>query len=342
MKHHLFPPEWFPQSAVQLTWVHEETDWDYILEEITACYIEIARTIVKRQKLIIVCKNPDMVRFCLGNDFPPDNLTLVEIASNDTWTRDYAPLSVFIDGQPVIYDFTFNGWGLKFPANLDNQINRKMFAAQVFSEKTVYRNMKNLVLEGGSLETDGQGTLLTTTACLLSPNRNPQFSKEEIEGALKTAFGLERVLWLDYGYLAGDDTDSHIDTLARFCDERTIAYVRCDNDDDEHFEPLRKMEEQLRSFVDFEGNPYRLLPLPMAEKTIFEGERLPATYANFLIINDAVLFPAYNTPKDEKAAEQLRLAFPDREIIGIDCSPVIKQHGSLHCLTMQYPAGFIN
>jgi agmatine/peptidylarginine deiminase len=167
-------------------------------------------------------------------------------------------------------------------------------------------------------------------------------SKAEIEEFLKSVFGLKRVLWLDYGYLAGDDTDSHIDTLARFCNERMIAYVRCSDTADEHYEPLRRMEEQLRSFVDFEGNPYKLIPLPMAGKVTFDGERLPATYANFLIMNDAVLVPAYNTPKDGEALKQLQLAFPEREIIGIDCSPIIKQHGSLHCITMQYPESFVD
>jgi agmatine/peptidylarginine deiminase len=166
-------------------------------------------------------------------------------------------------------------------------------------------------------------------------------SKKEIEEELKNIFGLKRVLWLDNGYLAGDDTDSHIDTLARFCDKRTIAYVRCNDPEDEHFDALHKMEEQLMSFVDYEGNPYRLIPLPMAERIVFDGERLPATYANFLVINGAVLVPAYHTPKDAEAIRQLSVAFPEREIVSLDCSPIIKQHGSLHCIAMQYPEGFV-
>ena len=148
-------------------------------------------------------------------------------------------------------------------------------------------------------------------------------------------------MWLDHGYLSGDDTDSHIDTLARFCDEHTIAYVKCDDQEDEHYEALSKMEEQLCSFKDFEGNPYNLIELPMAARVMVDGERLPATYANFLIMNELVIVPFYNTPKDQVAAEQLQKAFPTREVIGIDCSAIIKQHGSLHCITMQYPEGYL-
>ena len=195
------------------------------------------------------------------------------------------------------------------------------------------------MVEGGALESDGAGTLLTTSECLLSPNRNGEWSQARIEEYLKETFGLQRVLWLDHGYLAGDDTDSHIDTLARFAPGDTIIYVQCTDPTDEHYEALRRMEEQLRTFTTLEGTPYRLLPLPMADAVYDEnGERLPATYANFLIMNDAVLYPTYRQPANDRAAAQvLQQAFPDREIVGIDCSPLIRQHGSLHCVTMQYP-----
>lgn len=151
----------------------------------------------------------------------------------------------------------------------------------------------------------------------------------------------DRILWITSGYLAGDDTDSHVDTLARFCSEDTIAYVRCEDEEDEHYEELKAMEEEIKEFTRANGEPYRLIPLPMADKVEWEGERLPATYANFLIMNGAVLVPFYDSPKDEIAKAALREAFPDREIIGINCLPLIKQHGSLHCVTMQYPEGFI-
>ncbi len=216
-----------------------------------------------------------------------------------------------------------------------------MFAANIFRSDVEYVNKKDFVLEGGALESDGKGTLLTTSECLLSPNRNSALTKSEIENYLIKTFSLKKVLWLDYGYLSGDDTDSHIDTLARLCDEYTIAYVKCKDGSDEHYEALLKMEKQIKKFRNFEGNPYKLISLPMADKVIEDGQRLPATYANFLIMNEVVLLPFYNTPKDLEAQKQLQKAFPTRKVIGVDCSAIIKQHGSLHCVTMQYPADFL-
>lgn len=340
----LLPPEWYPQSAIQLTWPHFETDWDYMLEEVTACYVNIAKEILKRQKLIVVCRDVKLVEYEL-RDYKGlfDNLTLVELPTNDTWARDHGGISVIRNGRKVVYDFTFNGWGLKFASNYDNRITRGLYARNIFQSDVELDNRKDFVLEGGALESDGKGTLLTTSECLLSPNRNSYLSKDGIEDYLKGVFGLDRVLWLDYGYLAGDDTDSHIDTLARYCDEHTIAYVKCEDRADEHYEALSEMEEQLKTFTDYKGNPYKLITLPMAKAAYDEDNtRLPATYANFLIMNDIVLMPFYNDKEtDEEAQKQLQKAFPTREVIGVDCSPLIRQHGSLHCITMQYPENFI-
>lgn len=342
-KSYTLPAEWHPQSAIQLTWPHYGTDWDYMLEEITTCYINLARIILQYEKLIIVCRDDAAVKLRLNVDESLlQNLILVELPTNDTWARDHAGISVFDESnKKYVLDFTFNGWGLKFPSNYDNQINRGLFAAKTFQSDVKYVNKKDFVLEGGALESDGKGTLLTTSECLLSPNRNSAFTKAEIEDYLIDIFGLERVLWLDHGYLAGDDTDSHIDTLARLCDEHTIAYVKCEDQADEHYDALLKMEKQIKKFRDLEGNPYKLITLPMANKVIVDGQRLPATYANFLIMNEIVLLPFYNTDKDVVALEQLQKAFPNRKVIGVDCSAIIKQHGSLHCITMQYPEGFV-
>ena len=338
----ILPAEWHPQSAIQLTWPHYGTDWSYMLEEITTCYVKLARIILQYQKLIIVCRDDAAVKLMLNVDEDLlKNLVLIELPTNDTWARDHGGISVFDENnEKYLLDFTFNGWGLKFPSNYDNQINRGLFAAKAFQSDVKYVNKKDFVLEGGALESDGKGTLLTTSECLLSPNRNAALSKSDIESYLIDTFGLKKVLWLDHGYLAGDDTDSHIDTLARLCDEHTIAYVKCDDQTDEHYEAFLKMEKQIKKFRDFEGNPYKLIKLPMAKKVIVDGQRLPATYANFLIMNEIVLLPFYNTEKDLVAQEQLQKAFPTRKVIGIDCSAIIKQHGSLHCITMQYSEGF--
>jgi agmatine/peptidylarginine deiminase len=332
-----FPAEWHPQRAVQLTWPGVNSDWDYLLDEVEKCFIDLAITIASRQKLIIVCKNSRDLASKF-NDILRQNISFFEIESNDTWARDHGGITIFQEKKPIIYDFCFNGWGLKFPACHDNQITRELFKAEAFVDYG-YSNMKFFVLEGGSIESDGLGTILTTEKCLLSPNRNDSLSKSDIESCLKQFFGTERILWLKNGKLAGDDTDSHIDTLARFCSPDTIAYVKCNEENDEHFESLKKMEDELKTFTQLNGKPYRLveLPLPTALFDPVDGHRLPATYANFLIMNDAVLLPVYNCKTDEDALKTIESIFPDHEIVPIDSSVLIRQHGSLHCVTMQYP-----
>lgn len=336
----MLPAEWAPQSAVQLTWPHDGTDWAPYLAEAQQCFSEIAKAIAERQKLLIVCRSEAEVRPFLKNA-KLENVRFAELPTNDTWARDHGGITVLRNGQPVVLDFKFNGWGLKFPADKDNLITRQLFDLGVFAPQTGYENQLNYVLEGGGIESDGLGTILTTSECLLSPNRNGAFSREEIEEKLKEFFGANRILWLENGYLAGDDTDSHIDTLARLCDPETIAYVKCDDTSDEHFEALRKMEAELRALRQANGEPYKLVALPMADAVYFEGDRLPATYANFLIINGAVLVPFYQSEKDAEIKRIIEGLFPDREIIGINCLPLIKQHGSLHCVTMQFPENVI-
>ncbi len=332
------PAEWERQCAVQLTFPHEGTDWADMLESVLPCFIEIAETISRFQKVLIVCRNAQETRNLLqsGNN---DNFILVEAPSNDTWARDHGGIAIEENGKPILLDFVFNGWGLKFPADKDNLITRRLFEAGVFHAEIQHGG---IVLEGGGIESDGEGTLLTTAECLLSPNRNPHLTREEIEAYIIKVFGLERVLWLHHGYLAGDDTDSHIDTLARFCNPETIAYVRCTDPDDEHYEALQKMEQELRQFSQKDGRPYKLVPLPWPDACYdAEGQRLPATYANFLIINGAVLVPTYRVDQDEEALAIFKTIFSEHEIIGIDCRQLIEQHGSLHCVTMQYPMDFM-
>ncbi|MDR2138291.1 MAG: agmatine deiminase family protein [Tannerella sp.] len=342
MKRIVFPAEWYPQSAVQLTWPHRDTDWKPMLEEVIPCFVAIAGEIMKREKLLIVCPDEAEVQRQLGEMADNRRLIFREMATNDTWARDHGGISIFEDGVPVVYDFVFNGWGMKFAACHDNLITRRLFRSGTFAKETRSVNMQPFVLEGGSIESDGCGTLLTTVECLASVNRNEYLNREQLEYHLKDFFGAERVLWIENGYLAGDDTDSHVDTLARFCDERTIAYVQCLDAEDEHFSELKAMEEELKAFRTLAGQPYRLIPLPMADRVTWNGERLPATYANFLIINGAVLMPCYRSEKDTLVRAALQTAFPDREVVGIDCLPLIRQHGSLHCAAMQYPEGVMS
>ena len=345
MTNKIFPAEWAPQQFVQLTWPHADTDWAYMLDEVQACFKNIAREIACRQQLVIVAPDVEDVRRQIVDEVNMANVTLVELSSNDTWARDHGGITIFEDGKPVILDFQFNGWGLKFASDKDNLITERLYReGKLFGE---LRNCRNFVFEGGSIESDGEGTLLTTSECLLSPNRNATMSRTDIENYLLETLGAKQMLWLDYGYLAGDDTDSHIDTLARLCPNNTILYVKCDDEADEHYEALRNMEEQLKTFRTISGEPYRLIALPMARPAYENAqctmhnaqlERIPATYANYLIVNGAVLVPTYDTDLDAIALAQVQLAFPEHEIVGIDCQALIRQHGSLHCVTMQYPS----
>lgn len=334
------PAEWHPQSAVLLTWPHEQTDWAYMLDEVEACFVQIANAVLERQALWVVCRDAARVTSLLGNSA---NLRVFELPSNDTWARDHGAITVFDDGKPVLLDFKFNGWGLKFAANHDNLITKRLFEGGAFARGVGYENCLNVALEGGSIESDGKGTILTTAECLLSPNRNGEWDKSDVERYLAAKLGAERVLWLNHGYLAGDDTDSHVDTLARLCDEQTIAYVKCTDAADEHYDALRRMEEELTAFTQANGEPYRLVALPMASAAFDpeDGHRLPATYANFLIVNGAVLFPVYECPTDAAALAAIKTAFPRHEIVPIDCRALIRQHGSLHCVTMQFPQGVV-
>ena len=331
------PAEWEPHGAVMLSWPHKDTDWAPVLDEAIDCFVEIAKAIAREETLIVVAPDVEEPRRVLDCEKLPNRILYLTVPTNDTWARDFGPITVERDGNPVICDFKFNGWGLKFPADKDNLITRAMCNTGLLRGR--YSNELSFVLEGGSIESDGQGTLMTTSQCLLSPNRNGAMLRDEIEEYLKSRFGLDRVLWLDYGALEGDDTDSHIDTLARLAPNDTILYVGTDDVTDSHYDELNKMKLHLQSFVTASGQPYNLIELPLPDAVYDEeGNRLPATYANFLIMNHSILMPVYRQPqKDELAAQIIKIAFPDHQVVKIDCSVLIKQHGSLHCVTMQVP-----
>lgn len=337
------PAEWEPQGFVQLTWPHKDSLW-YEVEKVQECYTNIVKAILPHEPLLIVCRDREEtesdLRRC-GLD-SLDGIRFAESPINDTWARDHGAISVFGDnGEKCILDFVFNGWGLKFASDLDNQITRNIYGKGVFAQDVKYIDMRPYVLEGGSIDTDGAGTLMATSECLCSLNRNEYLSREEIEDRLKKAFGLKRILWLDHGSIAGDDTDSHVDILARFLSEDTIAYTFCDDPSDENYSSLKAMEEQLRRFRTLDGRPYKLVPLPLPDALYLDDYRLPGSYANFLIINDAVLVPGADSPKDEVARERLQSVFPGRKVEVIDCRALLSGHGGLHCITMNYPEGWL-
>lgn len=338
-----FVAEWFPQSGVQLTWPHAQTDWRDMLDEVTETYLLLAYEIGKREPLIIVSPETKALRQLLEERLPKhvlSNIRIEQIDTNDTWARDHAFLSVFGENEIELHDFKFNAWGNKFEWEKDNAINGQLINSRHIHG--TYINHPDFVLEGGSIETDGSGTLLTTSKCLLNPNRNPALSKEIIEQKLKTWFSVDNILWLDYGYIEGDDTDAHIDTLARLCPDNHILYVKCKDASDASHEEMNLMEQQLRSFRNSYEQPYNLVALPQPSPILFDGERLPATYANYLVLNHAILMPTYNQPEnDALAARQIAKVFPSYDIVTVPCLSLIKQHGSLHCATMQYPRGVV-
>ena len=333
------PPEWAPQSAVMLTWPRRDGDFARHFEAVEQNFIAIAQAIARFENLHVnVAQDaPGLAARLLAAGIPKERLRVYAVPNDDVWARDHGPITVFRDGAPLHLDFTFNGWGNKFAAERDNALTRQLAAAGAWSAPV---ETVDFVLEGGGIEVDGEGTLLTTEHCLLAPTRNPQLDKAGIEQVLKDCFGVSRVLWLRHGDLLGDDTDGHIDTIARYCDAETIAYQGCEDRDDPHYEDLAAMAEELKSFRSASGKPYKLvgLPLPAAIHDP-DGRRLPAGYANFLIVNGAVLVPVYGDPKNDPVAlERLRPCFPGREIVPIECRALIHQYGSLHCVSMQIPS----
>lgn len=333
MTNRRFIAEWEPQKGVLIAWPHTDTDWTSTLPAVNKCYRHVAQAITEDEHLIIAAPDVDMVREQL-NGLDNTRYSIVEVPTNDTWARDFGPLTVEVDGTPTLLDFTFNAWGMKFAADKDNLITSRLIwhgALPLPAE-----NQRDMVLEGGSVETDGRGTLLTTSECLLSPNRNSHWSRAEIERQLKLRLGVTKVLWLDHGSLPGDDTDSHIDTLARLAPGNTIVHITAQPNNEEYRE-VQRMIEQLQTFTNADGIPFRLVPLPAPSPILdADGHRLPATYANYLVTNHRVLVPTYGQPdNDRHAIETLAHVFRGRKVLGIDCRPLIEQHGSLHCITMQ-------
>ena len=322
--------EWEKQKAVLMSFPHKNSDWRDDLDKALTPFIRISQAIAYSQPVYIICDNKDEISnlFC-----STQNMSFIEIPTNDTWIRDYGYISIQENKETKLLDFNFNAWGDKFESTLDNNVN-SILHKKGYMGTTPLKTI-DFTLEGGSIESDGVDTILTTSSCLCNSNRNGGLNKSQIEEKLKEYLGTKRVLWLDYGYLAGDDTDSHIDTLARFVSIDTIVYVECRDKSDEHYDELSKMYNQLKEFKQSNQEGYNLIALPMPEVKYYNKKRLPATYANFLITNSSVLVPTYQDKSDKLACQILKDIFPTKEIIPIDCLKLIQEGGSLHCSTMQ-------
>ena len=334
-------PEWHPQDAVLLAWPHADTDWHTSLDAIHRVYVDLIKQITRFQYVVLVVHNASVRNAArevlMAHQIALEQILFVEAPYNDTWLRDTGPISCKNQGYIELHDFRFNGWGGKFDARLDDQLCQQLFQQSIFSP---HQKRHGIFLEGGSIDTDGIGTLLTTSRCLLTRTRNPAMNRSDYADYFEQTFQIQRTLWINHGELLGDDTDSHIDMLARFCNPQTIAYSACDDASDVHFASLKNLEDELQRLRQTDNTPYRLVPLPLpAAKYNGAGDRLPASYANFLIINQAVLVPVYADAMDEAACQRLADCFPGREVIAIEANAIIQQGGSLHCLTMQLPAG---
>lgn len=310
-------PEWSEQEYLMLSLPHEKSDWKPYLGEIIQAYKEFVKATSEFQKVLLIAPNK--------SDFAPfENMTNVEFFicdTNDTWIRDFGAIDILEDNHLKALDFTFNAWGNKFQSELDNEVNSKLFKEK-FNEKLT---KIDFILEGGSIDFNGEGVMLTSSNCLLNENRNSHLDKSQIEAKLKEIFGLKQIIWLENGFIKGDDTDHHIDTLARFIDKNTIAYSICEDEEDEHYIPLQKMKKEL------EVTGFDLVELPLPKPLYYEGRRLGATYANFVFVNDALIMPFYKDENDEIIKQRLAKALPKRKIIGVDARVFLRQNGSLHC-----------
>ncbi len=336
------PAEWEPQAAILIAWPHAETDWAARLAAVEATYVALAVAVTRFQSLLVVVADhalqvhvENLLRTAGAN---VGRVRFVLLPYDDTWLRDSGPLTLCAtDGRFQLTDFRFTGWGGKFDAAQDDALVAGLVGAGMFGAARHQRI--DWALEGGAIESDGAGTLLTTWRCLAQ--RHPEQSRADMTAMLIDSLHADRVLWLEHGYLQGDDTDAHIDTLARFAPGNHIVFQACDDPHDAHYPELQRMAADLAALRTTDGAPYQLQPLPWAQPIVDEGRRLAASYANYLIINGAVLVPAYGDAIDAEAARRIGSAYPGREVVSIPCRSLIWQNGSLHCITMQLPAGSV-
>ncbi len=335
------PAEWEPQAGVLLAWPHADTDWAERLADVETTCTELVAAIARFER-VLLCVGDDEVRErassllqSAGADLA--RVQFIDIEYDDTWLRDSGPISLRASTSFRLLDFRFTGWGGKFAAARDDRLIEGLAARELFRHAEHRR--VDWALEGGAIESDGRGTILTTWRCL--HQRHPELSREQMTRQLSDSLSADRVLWLERGYLQGDDTDAHIDTLARFAPDDAIVFQACNDPHDAHHDELAAMRDELAALRTTDGRPYTLHALPWARPILDDGRRLAASYANYLIVNDAVLIPTYDDPADAAAAHVISRAHPHRQIIAVPCRPLIWQNGSLHCMTMQLPEGIL-
>ncbi len=342
-------PEWYPQDCVILAWPDASMDWASNLTEVRACYIQIIDNILEATDVLLLLDEPTSVpedKVKVWQEHPCHRVFFVPyFPLNDTWMRDVMPLFGIKDGVPVAYDYGFNAWGLKFAANFDNTaVRRLFFERSIFSPTIRHINRLDTILEGGAIDVNSRGEVLTTGCVLWEENRNPNYLIGRYDSYFSSDMGIRKVCELEHTVaLPGDDTDGHIDTLARFVGDETILYCASNNTHDPLYPQLKAMEDELKALTSVEGKPYRCIPIPVpAPHFGIDGEQLPATYVNFLITNGLIIVPTYADENDDVALEIIRSVLPNYRVVGVDCTALIQQHGSLHCITMQVPKGFIN
>ncbi len=333
------PAEWETHEATWLAWPHNPDTWPGAIEKVPPIWMKMIQAIAPYEKVNLCVNDAETekkVRQQLEQNGIRENVFLHQIPTNDAWARDHGPvfLKRAIDGREelAITDWIFNSWGKKYGKwNLDDVVPKRI------SEKFDLPYYEpGIVLEGGSIDVNGKGTLLTTEQCLLNKNRNPHLSKNEIEEYLKNYLGVSHILWLGEG-IVGDDTDGHIDDITRFVNPNTVITVVEEDPADENYLLLQDNLKRLQSMKDQEGNSLNILTLPMPGPVLFEDQRLPASYANFYITNGSVLVPTYRHSNDAKALEILQKVFPERKVIGIDCTNLVWGLGAIHCVTQQQP-----
>jgi agmatine deiminase len=333
------PPEWAPHQATWLSWPHNPDTWPGHLEAAERALAGAAAALAEGETVhinVLDERHERHVAGLLAGRVDPQRMRLHAVPTNDAWCRDHGAIFVNRPGRdaPLLaLDFGYNAWGGKYPPfDLDDAVPRQMAAALGVACRSV-----DMILEGGSIDVNGAGTLLTTEQCLLNPNRNPRLSRAAIERHLQDNLGVAQILWLGEG-IAGDDTDGHVDDLARFVADDTVVTVIEDDPADVNHRPLRENRERLATMRLPDGRPLKVAELPMPEPVLRGNERLPASYANFYIGNRAVLLPVFGGARDEEAAAIIARCFPGRRIVGIDCRDVVVGLGTLHCLTQQVPA----